>query len=410
MATYFYDAKVKWADTGIDLTAGQETFISSVGSNGQPWGGANVGPDGAPTFRWPLSEVTTETFCQLLGRIGPTGIPFAIGSGYGFTPPASGRLYVIMNDGVNFGDNGGGFNVKVDKGSTLAIPAIISDLARYGITVYQNGLPAGQPNNRAWTFTELAEILRGVQYTARALYETRYPLQTIVPQDSIQTLFVQIMGTFDMRRVQNGYTLPGGDGCNGSTDIACTSVGQNTIVWYGGVPVTQHTAVHELGHFFNNRSDIGGAATESLYSRMEGAAVTDSLSAIVFGNRIVEVSGVDQNDWARGERGWGSGPSATKTTFQQNPFMVDDWRPTTTTEDKVTEIDEATADMFLNWVYSVATDNNEGFQNTSWVGAGCQTPAGCADTTANPGDARRTWMNSEMSDIFSEHPTWKISG
>ncbi len=304
-----------------------------------------------------------------------------------------------MNDGVNFG----GFNVEVTQGGAQAIPAIIRDLARYGITVYQSGLSASDPNvasQRAWTFAELSEILRGVQYVARALYEAKYPIQTIVADNRIQGFFNQVMGAFEIRRVQNGYLLPGTDGCNGSANIACTSVGQNTIVFYGNVNVSQYTLVHELGHFFNNRSDMGGAATVSLHARMAQAKVDD------YGSPAGRVFGQQGSDWVRGKRGWGSGPSSP-TDFQQNAYEVKDVDASSL--ERFTEIDEATADMFLNWVYSVVTDRKLGFQNISWLGAGCQTAAGCKQETERPGDARFEWMRGQMSEIFSQHPDWQLS-
>lgn len=408
MTTYNYDAKVKWADTGIDLVAGQETFISSnTNSIGQPWGGAFSGPDGSPVFRWNLSEDPDQQFCKLLGRIGPTGTPFGIGSALAFRPDVSGRLYLIMNDGVNWNDNHGGFTVEVTQGATQSIPLIINDLARYGITAYQDGLSTGDPNyasRRSWTFDELAEILLGVQYTARALYEAMNPGEMLVVQDVFTADYRRVMGSMDIRRVENGYTVsPPQDKCNGSAGQACTSVGNTAVIFYGNVNVTQYTLVHELGHFFNDRSDKNGPTTISLYIRMQGASVDDSIPSPNQG----KVFGILGSDWVRGKRGWGSGPSDV-TDFQQNAFEVNDVGASA--DDRFTEIDEATADMFLNWVYSVATDGDLGFKNISWLGSGCQTAAGCPDDVAKPGDARLNWMNTQMSDIFSQHPEWYAGG
>jgi len=76
-------------------------------------------------------------------------------------------------------------------------------------------------------------------------------------------------------------------------------------------------------------------------------------------------------------------------------------------------VDEATADMFLNWVYALATSRMQGFLNISWLAgtpASCtstqaNTAAGCPDTT-NPGDARYNWMQDQMGQIFVQQPTW----
>lgn len=65
--------------------------------------------------------------------------------------------------------------------------------------------------------------------------------------------------------------------------------------------------------------------------------------------------GLTRNDedtalvWARGERGWGSGPDTSITQFQQHPPDF----PLFQNDDDVTQIDETAADMFLNWVYRI---------------------------------------------------------
>ncbi len=74
------------------------------------------------------------------------------------------------------------------------------------------------------------------------------------------------------------------------------------------------------------------------------------------------------------------------------------------------EIDEATADMFLNWVYK-KLNSNEGFTNLNWVKQLCDslnltTP--CEDSAYVPGDRRFEWMNVNMTAIFNQLGTsWR---
>lgn len=101
--------------------------------------------------------------------------------------------------------------------------------------------------------------------------------------------------------------------------------------------------------------------------------------------------------WTRGDRGWGSGPglaqNSTITNFQQHP-------PALYPGDNLqTQLDEAAADMFLNWVYR--STNVGGFKNISWLG-NCATSTGCDDPSL-PGDARFEWVDEKMDTIFTRN-------
>ncbi|MDX2162951.1 MAG: hypothetical protein SF162_16665 [bacterium] len=416
MPSYSLNAKVRWADTGYDVLPAQNLFISATGGIG-PWGGRNIGSDGTPVYKWNRTVVPNEYFCKLVGRIGTSGIPFGIGSGYGNPSPPEGRLYVSVNDGVSFSDNTGSFNLVITQDAT-AIDNLIIEIGRYNVTVYKDGLAATDPNyaqRRAWTFAELTQVLFGLQFTARALYERKYPGSTAsTAYDQMQSLFRRVMNTFQIRRVQNGYIVAANDECNGTTNQGCTSNGQGAIVLYGDVNVTQYTIVHELGHYFNNRSATSGGT--SLFARMESASESENTNGLVFGV-------LDSNFWRRGARGWGSGPAsvytdegiltppARLTNFQQNSYTAN--IAPVGDERRIRMVDEATADMFLNWVYAVATSRAQGFLNVSWlanVPASCttaqaNTAAGCPDPS-NPGNVRYDWMQTQMGQIFAQQPTW----
>jgi Tol biopolymer transport system component len=193
-----------------------------------------------------------------------------------------------------------------------------------------------------------------------------------------------------------------------------------------------HAMVHELGHVFTNRSINDNAPVDSvertlglLYAAVDGTYsgtcsvtfantnVPDPFAGMIFNQSRCErvndangqiVMGILQGgEWARGKRGWGSGPDTIFSPFQQHPpgeFPEDD---------SITLVDETAADMFLNWVYRKTSPNAgisnpctvpgtwDGFRNTSWVG---DITTGNNDVTC-PGDARFEWMERVINRIFT---------
>ena len=263
------------------------------------------------------------------------------------------------------------------------------------------------------------------------------------------------------------------DSCDGTRIASCTSNIAQAITFYDTISlgVTQYTMVHEIGHRFNARSDGGNGTTPaSLFGRMQSARVCEEVTrdnngnvtnwcgnsstvreTVVFGRTRTVVDSSQRNiainngwdvifdsdgyyrvqEWVRGNRGWGSGPGTPTneefnlviTNYQQHSFHIDDWRTPENIEDADTqeelndialrqrEVDEATADMFLNWVYRKLSPE-EGFRNSSWLGSGCQTENGCDETEPPlnlfPGDRRFEWMNVSMTQIFNQTGTsWR---
>jgi hypothetical protein len=106
-----------WADTGIEVRAGDRLTFSSSGQIRVAQGDAPetlASVDGAGSFqstgRYP---VATAPAGALIGRIG-NAAPFGIGSQTSLTMPASGRLFLGVNDD-NFGDNSGSFTVTIGR-------------------------------------------------------------------------------------------------------------------------------------------------------------------------------------------------------------------------------------------------------------------------------------------------------
>ncbi len=320
--------------------------------------------------------------------------------------------------------------------------------------------------NNPWQASHLEDILIGVEKTALAFDMLANEINPTNTEDA-KTIFRRIMGNFYVLNVTNGFQIYPSDGCNGTVSSSCTSNTIGAVTFYGMIPTVlnpnlkpnQHTMVHEIGHRFNARSDGGSGRTpNSLYGRMEKAIVCNGVDltnnnpienwcpsgALIFGVADVELtpaqitiatnngwgaslrSGRYISDWRRGERGWGSGPASDLiddevvtlniTDFQQHSYMINDWvtplnpNPEDTfqverAQLRVREIDEATSDMFLNWVYRRTTNGLQGFLNIDWLRPNCKTIQGCDDDYPS-GDIRYRWMNQSMSRIFQER-NWR---
>gem|GEM_PF-3502229 len=257
-----------------------------------------------------------------------------------------------------------------------------------------------------WSADDRLELLKGLQATGQALSLQfgggEYP-------DAFRRVMFQAGATSILfnRTTTNSYTcqtfnLPGG-GLQARID--CDP----------NVSFTQYVAVHELGHVFEGR--MGGTQLGATYYGLlkqppPTGVVVDygnegTPPGIVFGNRLDPVNLTP--DWVRGNRGWGSAALPITSTyfcdFQQDPYSVQDWLVTATPgqPNQIREVDEAAADMFLNWVYSKI--GSGGFQNTSWIGiTSCVT--GTPQPTERPGDTRDNFMNNVvMPTIATYVPT-----
>ena len=324
-----------------------------------------------------------------------------------------------------------------------AILSLVRDISEYGVAVSPNG---AFEQTLPWTLTQLQQILAGIQNTA-----TAFDLLSTSTTNA-QSLFIEVMmgsdnfGDLQILHVPNGFDLFGAENgvasdCNdGPFDIACTHNVNDVIIFYGSVSVTEYVLVHEFGHRFNARSGNGnGRASTSLYGYMESASIRDNNlneGRILFGaSPSLPLSPIEQAtaqanglqitllsdnatvaEWTRRDRGWGTGPASQyspagtpiairPSNFQQNSFTVSSWTQILGSDFRQREIDEATADMFLNWVYRKITNSQStqlGFKNTNWSPpSNCPTPSPCQDNIGQPGDVRFEWMEDQLSTIFT---------
>jgi hypothetical protein len=122
------DVTVPWNDTGISIAAGDDLTISSSGTFN--WGqnctsNCTASPNGEP---WSNCKNDTLTFSapglscwSLVGKIGENGAPFEVGTSITIEGPASGELYLGINDNY-YQDNSGSLTATISS-SESAIDA-----------------------------------------------------------------------------------------------------------------------------------------------------------------------------------------------------------------------------------------------------------------------------------------------
>jgi len=232
-----------------------------------------------------------------------------------------------------------------------------------------------------WSDAEKVEVLMAAIETGTALSSLRASSNLV---EAFRTVLQETNSIGAWRSIVFSRATNSGAFCitnptpNSSTQIASISCDTRVVM-------NLYTSVHEFGHIFSLRT----------------------------GNVVMGSVSICNNEWLRGERGWGSGPGSRYSTppticapqgqlftdFQQNPAPYG-------TTGQANE--ETAADMFLNWVYRKLASG--GFLNRDWrphvtatpTGLPCsQTPGGCDDSAAGSGNARFNWMETVMDEIFA---------
>jgi len=114
-------ANQQWTDTNIEVKGGDIVTISAMGTIQTNLAGATATPEGStPDCRVAgpvhLPFVAPELPCwSMLGRIGPMGRVFEVGSNRRFKANTSGELYLGVNDNY-FGDNTGSWRASIAGG------------------------------------------------------------------------------------------------------------------------------------------------------------------------------------------------------------------------------------------------------------------------------------------------------
>ena len=104
-------AREPWVDTGVTVRQGQNVQFQTVGqvqlSSDSSDVATSAGRAERAAMNAPMPSVPAGA---LIGRIGPTGQPFAIGNLTTVAMPGVGRLYLAVNDD-DLSDNAGGYEV-----------------------------------------------------------------------------------------------------------------------------------------------------------------------------------------------------------------------------------------------------------------------------------------------------------
>ncbi|MGE0462040.1 MAG: hypothetical protein AB7Q16_11785 [Vicinamibacterales bacterium] len=110
-------ASAGWVDTGLVVRQGQMVGFATTGT-------VQLSPDPADTASSPGRDRTAAGAPMpalragaLIGRIGPNGQPFGIGNQASVPMPATGQLFLAVNDDV-LTDNSGAFDVVITPAAT----------------------------------------------------------------------------------------------------------------------------------------------------------------------------------------------------------------------------------------------------------------------------------------------------
>ena len=106
------EANRDWTDTGITVRRGERLIVNPTG-NINVGVGLSAGVNGTSAVSSNNYPVRSASAGTLIGRVS-NGAPFVIGSQTEVTMPASGRLYLGVNDD-HFGDNNGFFSVGIAR-------------------------------------------------------------------------------------------------------------------------------------------------------------------------------------------------------------------------------------------------------------------------------------------------------
>jgi hypothetical protein len=103
-----------WTDTGVDFEPAERISIKATGSVQYIRGGSFVGPEG-DSRRDPhrVNILPAAPHAALIGKVGPGGRPFSVGSSLSTTVGEKGRLFLGLND-AEVDNNSGMLTVSIE--------------------------------------------------------------------------------------------------------------------------------------------------------------------------------------------------------------------------------------------------------------------------------------------------------
>lgn len=270
-----------WYNTKIVFVKGQTYSMTATGCV-SPWPGGNCfPPSGNPVVQWNQSVSPTHNFCALVGRIGTNGTPFMVGGNYGPTvAPATGELYLAANDGGNFNDNSGQFNVTVTMPDCVPLSDLSGDLY-----VKADKIDAQLFNDWGVMLTVQCDVSDDTLVWTNVQKQNLIDAFTLIDTalDARTTRrFKDVFGGIEFRHV---VTLPDGAGgraqaANDGYVVEISSIGRggtsrDTNRIFGQVNTGPYgldvagdqgikaTVTHELGHVFDYRTKPQGGQPDN---------------------------------------------------------------------------------------------------------------------------------------------------
>jgi|GEM_PF-931872 len=269
-----------WNETGIYVSENDDIVFDATSPGGsiKPWGGhPGFDPNGDDTITdWAPSLAyrsgnTNCPFGSLIGKVGENGTAFFIGDSKTVSAPATGCLYLAFNDGVNFQDNAGDWDVEVTyEDSILLLGEYGTDRVKldkidfnlfdtYGVvlTVQSDVTDASVE----WDATSRANISSALSLiNSRLQARTTRNFKEVF--GAVEFRMVTTLGSIGGRALNENVVRFGDVGRDGGTrpDNGDWAITPSTVYpsAYGldnsGSFGIHNTIIHELGHVLYDRS------------------------------------------------------------------------------------------------------------------------------------------------------------
>ena len=244
-------ANQPWTDTNIEVEADEIITVSATGAIQTNLAGATATPAGSMpdcSVAGPvhLPFVAPELPCwSMLGRIGPAGKVFEVGSNRRFKADARGELYLGVNDNY-FGDNTGSWRASITGGRV--VPAKRDDAPKEEVPKEPVALNISIPlaPEQAWKDTDI-ELRPGEVVTISARGQIRLSAENADPggvlnaaMDDVPMPDEQPCESYDYKFGKQTSLAP-------SSTLPCGSligrIGEKGVVFEIGRAATFHSTV-----------------------------------------------------------------------------------------------------------------------------------------------------------------------
>lgn len=271
----------------VDATTPGGVIHSWTGSPGWTPIGNKDETNWSATLAYRTSELPANSF-SLIGKIGRDGDAFSVGESLTFTPTTSGTLFLACNDGSNFEDNDGFWNVEV----TFEEDVLLAPNGYGSLTIYADRLNTSLVDDWGVILTAEDNLSASVNWNADAIANVVAAFTAIDNRIRAQTsrTFKEVFAGLEVRlsphsgaglvASTNGNVVRLGVLTQGVVDprLDNRTFGQispdSVLDFYpSSIPYgifnandkgIQNTVIHELGHILANRSEAANS-NNSMY-------------------------------------------------------------------------------------------------------------------------------------------------